>query len=687
MTPNPLLQSINTRIAYSDIEPAHIEQAIPTLIDHAKKAVDAAADPALPLNWESFVEPLLDATEPLSRAWSIASHLNAVVNTPALREAYNACLPKITEYSTWTSLHEGLYEQYKRFASSAAFKDLTATRQRIIELALRDFRLGGAELTGTDRSRYKELSDESAQASQQFAENTLDSVDEWALIITDKERLKGLPDDVIASARTAAEKDGKAGYKLVLQMPCYLPVMQYAEDRALRHELYKAYATMASEFGKAELDNSPNIENLLRIRAEQAQLLGYPTFSDRQLETRMAKNSQEVMEFLQELAEKSLPYAHHDYKELKQYALTELNLDELQPWDVGYVSEKLRQERYDFSQEEVKQYFTEPNVLAGLFSVVNTLFGVTMRPTSASTWHEDVKAFEVVNDANQVQGLLYIDLYARQGKRSGAWVGSERERRQQSNGLRTPVVYLTCNFTPPHGDRPSLLTHDDVITLFHESGHAFHCLLSQVDDPDASAFAAVEWDAIELPSQFMENFCWEWPVIKQMSRHVDTGASLPRSLFNKMLAAKNFQSGMLMVRQLEFALFDMEIHRQGQGLSIQEVLATLDRVRQQVAVIKPPHWHRFPHHFSHLFAGGYAAGYYSYKWAEVLSADTYAAFEEEAIEDDNGERTTLVPNTGKRFLNEVLAVGGIRPAADSFKAFRGREPSINALLKHSGMAA
>lgn len=687
MSVNPLMVSINEFIDYAAITPDHIRKAIPELIKQARIAVEQSADTGLSASWDNVIEPLQDASEPLWRAWSVAGHLNAVVNTPELREAYNECLPLITEYSTWVSLHEGLYAQYKKLANSAEFTNLSDTRKRIINLALRDFRLGGAELKGQDRERYREISDQQAQASQKFSENVLDSIDNWELFIENEQELDGIPEDVKQAARAAAKKDNKQGWKLLLQMPCYIPVMQYAKSRDLRYRMYKAYATIASEYGKPSLDNSVIIEQLLNLRAEEAALLGYTNFANLRLETRMAESASQVLDFLNELASKSKPHAEKDLAELTEFAQQSLGLEKLEPWDVAFVSEQLRQNRYAYSEEEVKQYFTEPKVLEGLFHVVQKLFGVTLNQVNASVWHSDVKTFEVLNNANEVQGVLYIDLFARQGKQSGAWVGSERDRRKTGEHLRLPIIYLTCNFSPAQEGKPSLLTHNDVITLFHESGHALHALLSQVNDPGASAFAAVEWDAIELPSQFMENFCWEWSVIKEMSEHVDTGNSLPRDLYNKLLAAKNFQSGMLMVRQLEFALFDMSIHGQSNGLNIQTVLSTLNEVRSKVAVIFPPEWHRFPHNFSHLFAGGYSAGYYSYKWAEVLSADAYSMFEENALVMADGTHDTLNPQIGKLFLDEILAVGGIRPAAESFKAFRGREPSIDALLKHSGIAA
>ncbi|MFA5520345.1 MAG: M3 family metallopeptidase [Castellaniella sp.] len=682
MSDNPLLIAIDSPMDYAAIRPEHLTAAIPKLIERSRAAIDRVAAGEAEPDWDTLIEPLLDATQVLGRAWSVAGHLNAVVNTPELRAAYNECLPLMTEYGTWVSLHEGLYHQYQRLRASPGFAGLNPVRRRIVTLALRDFRLGGADLEGEARERYRALSDEQARTSQKFSENVLDSVDQWSLVIEDESRLAGIPPAVLTAAREAAREDGLAGWKLNLKMPCYLPVMQYAHDRALRESLYRGHATLASELGEPGLDNSPMIERLLALRAEEAALLGFDDFAALRLETRMADSSPQVLAFLRELARRARPHAEHDLAELRAHAAEHLGLDALQPWDLAYASEHLRQQRYDYSEEAVRQYFSVNQVLDGLFRVVDTLFGVQLEAVPASAWHPDVQCYAVRDGQGELRGHLNLDLYARQGKQGGAWVGSERERRRHGTQLHTPIVNLTCNFTPPLAERPSLLTHDEVITLFHESGHALHALLSTVDDPDASAFAAVEWDAIELPSQFMENFCWEWPVIQAMGRHIDTGEPLPRTLFDRLLAARNFQSGMQMLRQVEFALFDMLIH-QRKNLVIADVLAVLHAVREEVAVVFPPEWQRFPHQFSHLFAGGYGAGYYSYKWAEVLSADAYAAFEESAGKDG----PILDPATGRRFLKEILAVGGSRPAADSFRAFRGRDPDIEALLRHSGMSA
>mgnify|MGYP002628479488 CR=1 FL=1 len=689
---NPLLVSMDTLVNYAAIKPEHIAPAIEQLLATARDAVTAAANTELAVSWDAIVTPLDDASEPLWRAWSVVGHLNSVVNTPELRDAYNAMLGNITEFSTWVGLHVGLYTQYQRLHQSPDFKNWSPARKRVIELALRDFKLSGVELQGEARTRYAEVSDQQSQVSQKFSENVLDATDAWSLVIEDRKRLDGVPDDVIASLKDP-ESDR---WTLNLKMPCYLPVMQYAQDRELRQTLYRAYATRASEQGTAELDNSALIELALALRAEESKLLGFKHFADLRLQTRMANSDREVTDFLRQLAQRAKPFAERDLLELKAYAKTELGLADLEPWDNAFASECLREARYAYSDDEVKQYFTEPRVLSGLFDVVQTLFNVELKTCEVNGWHPDVRAASVHNAKGDTLGYLLMDLYARPAKQGGAWVDSERNRRKlEAVGVQTPVVYLTCNFARPQGGRPALLTHDDVITLFHESGHALHALLSEVDEPGASAFSAVEWDAIELPSQFMENFCWEWSVLERLTSHVDTQEPLPRELYDRMTAARNFQSGMQTVRQVEFSLFDMLVHNRSQGLSIAEVLTQLDQVRDEVAVIRPPSWHRFPHSFSHLFAGGYGAGYYSYKWAEVLSADAFAAFEEAAERAANDAHVAgqtlegtgaLDAGTGERFKREVLAVGGVRPAADSFKAFRGRAPQIDALLRHSGMS-
>ena len=684
---NPLLVSMDTLVDYASITPDHVTEAIEKLLAHSRQAIEVAADPTHAATWEAIITPLDDASEPLWRAWSIAGHLNAVVNTPELRDAYNKMLGPISEFSTWVGLHEGLYKQYQRLKHAPDFSSWSQARRRVIALALRDFKLSGVELEGEARAQYAANSDRQSQVSQKFSENVLDATDGWSLVIDDVKRLEGVPQDVIDSIQT----ENEACWTLNLKMPCYLPVIQYAHDRELRKTIYHAYATRASEQGQHQFDNSPLIEEALALRAQESALLGFEHFADLRLQTRMADSAQEVTTFLRKLAERAKPFAQRDLNELETFAQTELGIAALQPWDIPYVSERLREVRYAYSEDEVKQYFTEPRVLSGLFEIIQTLFGVVLTDHKISGWHTDVRAASIKNQSGDLLGYLILDLYARSGKQGGAWVDSERSRRKRVSSIQTPVIYLTCNFARPQGERAALLTHDDVITLFHESGHALHALLSEVDEPGASAFSAVEWDAIELPSQFMENFCWEWQVLQRLTAHIDTQAPLPKDLYDRMKAARNFQSGMQTVRQIEFSLFDILLHSRSQGLSIAEVLTQLDQVRDEVAVVRPPSWHRFPHSFSHLFAGGYGAGYYSYKWAEVLSADAFEAFEEAAARSATSAHQAasqlgaLDAETGMKFRKEVLAVGGLRPAAESFKAFRGRAPRMDALLRHSGM--
>uniref|UniRef100_UPI00333E2813 M3 family metallopeptidase n=1 Tax=Castellaniella defragrans TaxID=75697 RepID=UPI00333E2813 len=684
---NPLLVPADAVMDYAAVQPAHLQPALRALIDAARAAIDAAAAQTGEPTWENLIEAIEDPSERLHRAWSVAGHLNSVINTPELREAYNACLPLMSEFSTWVGLHAGLYQRYRELAASPTYAVLSPTRRRIVDLALRDFRLSGVELEGQAREAYARNAEQQAQVTQKFSENVLDATDQWSLLLTDETRLAGVPADVIAAAREAARADGAEGWKLTLHMPCYLPVMQHARDRELRRELYRAHATRASDQGDTRYDNSAQIESLLALRAEEAHLLGYRDFAGLRLETRMADDAAQVLAFLRDLAARARPSAMRDLDELRAFARTELGLPELQPWDIAYASERLREQRYAYSDDEVRQYFTESRVLEGLFGVIHTLFGVRLTPCEAPVWHPDARIYSVRDAQDRELGRLGVDLYARSGKQGGAWVDSERDRRRRGAHLHVPLAWLTCNFAPPQGGREALLSHDDVITLFHESGHAMHTLLSRVDEPAASAFAAVEWDAIELPSQFMENFCWEWGVLRTLTRHVDNGESMPRALFDKLLAARNFQSGLQTLRQVEFALFDMLIHTRPEGLSINGVLDTLDAVRREVALLIPPDWQRFPHAFSHLFAGGYGAGYYSYKWAEVLSADAFAAFEEAAVPDADGQRDIFDTATCRRYLDEIIAVGGSRPAARSFEAFRGRPPSIEALLRHSGLVA
>jgi len=545
-----------------------------------------------------------------------------------------------------------------------------------VQTALRDFRLGGAELPADEKARFAAIQDELARLGAKFAENLLDATNAYSIVIEDPARVAGLHDDLLAAAREAAQKDGREGWKFTLHAPSYLPAMQYAEDRALRETLYRESVTRASEFGRPEWDNTPLIARMLELRREEARLLGYPNFAEVSLVPKMADTPEQVLEFLEDLARRARPFAEQDVEELQQFARSALGIERLESWDLAFASEKLRARRYDFSDNEVKQYFPEDAVIGGLFRLVETLYRVRISPGSAPVWHEDVRFFEIREADGTRVGQFYVDLYARETKRGGAWMDDAIGRRRTAAGIQTPVAYLACNFSRPVGARPALFTHDEVITLFHEFGHCLHHLLTRGEDLGVSGINGVEWDAVELPSQFMENFCWEWEVLSGMTRHVDTGAALPRALFDKMLAAKNFHSGLATLRQIEFALFDMHLHFDFEAEAGRTALELLEQVRAKVAVLKPPAYNRFPNNFSHIFGGGYAAGYYSYKWAEVLSADAYSLFEENGV---------LDPATGGRFRDEVLAVGGARPAAESFRAFRGRDPEVDALLRHNGM--
>ncbi|HEX7054411.1 MAG TPA: M3 family metallopeptidase [Burkholderiales bacterium] len=675
---NPLLD-FSGLPRFAEIRPEHVAPAMDELLAAGRAAIAQAL--GAPSTWERFVAPLEDANERIGRAWGQVSHLHAVMDSPALRDAYNASLPKVTQYFTELGQNQRLFEKYRELAASAEFARLSAARRRIVENALRDFRLGGAELPPDKKARYAAIQEELAALSAKFSENVLDATNAFSIVV-DERRIGGIPEDVLAAAREAARRDGRAGWKFTLRAPSYLPVMQYADDRSLRETMYRESATRASELGRPELDNTPLIARIVALRRELARLLGYASYAEVSLVPKMAESPAQVLAFLDDLARRARPFAERDVAELRAFARENLDLESLEAWDVAYASEKLRVARYAFSDQEVKQYFPEDAVLAGLFRVAETLYGIVVRPAQAPVWHEDVRFFEVLDRAGTRIGQFYMDLYARDTKRGGAWMDDAIARRRKAAEVQTPVAYLTCNFSRPLGNRPALFTHDEVLTLFHEFGHGLHHLLTQVDELGVSGLAGVEWDAVELPSQFMENFCWEWDVLRHMTRHVDTGAPLPRALFDKMIAAKNFQSGLQMLRQIEFAIFDMRLHHDFDPAAGRSALQLLEEVRDSVAVLKPPAYNRFPNSFSHIFAGGYAAGYYSYKWAEVLSADAYAVFEEAGK-----EHGVLDPRTGARFRDEILAVGGSRPAAESFRAFRGRDPTVDALLRHNGMSA
>jgi oligopeptidase A len=678
---NPLLD-FEGLPRFREILPEHVGPAVDALLADARATMESVAGNAGTPTWESFVEPLAATHDRLERAWGQVGHLNAVVNTPALREAYNANLPKVTAFHTEFGQDERLFAGYGALAAAPGFRELDRARRRLIENELRDFRLSGAELDTAAKIRFKAVEEELASLAARFEDNVLDATNDYGLYLEDATKLAGVPGDVLAAAREAAVQDGRPGWKLTLRMPCYLPVLQYADNRELRETLYRASAVRASEVGNPEWDNTAVVRRILELRREAAHLLGYRNFAELSLVPKMARTPAEVLAFLGDLAVRGKPYAERDMVDLAAFARAELGLDTLAAWDVPYASEKLRQARYSFSDQEVKQYFPEDRVLAGMFRVVETIFGVQIRESQAAGWHPAVRFFDVRDPAQTLIGQFYLDLYARPHKRGGAWMDHAINRRRHGALVQHPVAYLTCNFSAPVGEgdrvRPALFTHDEVQTLFHEFGHGLHLLLTQIDVPGVSGLEGVEWDAVELPSQFMENFCWEWDVLRHMTSHVDTGEPMPRALFDRMLAAKNFQSGMQLVRQLEFALFDMHLHYDFDPDAGTTPLDLLRAIRREVAVVPRPDYDRAPNAFSHIFAGGYAAGYYSYKWAEVLSADAYSLFEEQGV---------LSPEAGARFRDEVLARGGSRPALESFVAFRGRPPQIDALLRHNGMSA
>jgi oligopeptidase A len=679
---NPLLD-FNSLPFFDQIAPEHVAPAIDQLLADANVALESVTANDFPSDWTSIARVLDVATERLSLAWGYVSHLNSVADTPELRAAYNAALPKVTEFFTRLGADERLYAKYR----AIDLNTLNAEQARAHQLALRNFVLGGADLQGAQRERFAAIAERQAALSQKFSENALDATDAFAYYANESE-LDGVPDDVKQAARAAAEKDQKDGFKLTLKLPCYLPVMQFASSSALRQTLYRAYVTRASDqavAGSTDLDNSAIIGEMLALRLEEAKLLGYPNFGALSVVPKMADSPHKVVDFLRDLARRARPFAEIDLADMRDFAKLHLSLSDPQAWDWPYVAEKLKEARYAFSEQTVKQYFPLPKVLAGLFDIVQNLFDVRIREDQAPVWHDSVRFFRIERSqsdgSSMLVGQFYLDPEARQGKRGGAWMDGMRARwlRPDTQVLQTPVAQLVCNFSEGVGGKPALLTHDDVTTLFHEFGHGLHHMLTQVNELDVSGISGVEWDAVELPSQFMENFCWEWSVLSQMTSHVDTGEALPRALFDKMLAAKNFQSGMQTLRQIEFALFDMLLHTEHEPAA--DIIPLLTQVRHEVAVLHPPAWSRTAHTFSHIFAGGYAAGYYSYKWAEVLSSDAYAAFEESASGDG-------APNldTGSRFRREILEVGGSRPAIASFKAFRGREPELDALLRHQGMA-
>lgn len=675
---NPLLQ-IKALPSFASIEAEHVEPAVDVMLASNRQRIEELLQTEEDYSWDNFVQPMEEMGELLGRMWSPVSHLHAVCDAEDLRTAYNNCLPKFTNYHTELAQDQRLYKAYKAVAAASDFKDLAQAQKKILDNELRDFRLSGADLNKPEQQRYKAIQEELSGLYSKFEENLLDATQAWDMYLTEDSEIAGLPQTALAMAQQAAEQDSKSGWKFTLHAPSYIAFISYADNRALRQKIYTAYVTRASDQGEqTQWDNSELMLQMLRLRRDKAQLLGYPNYAAYSLETKMADTVEQVMGFLDDLAERSRAAAQKDLDELKNFALETDKIDNLEAWDIAYYSEKLQQHRYRFSQEEVRPYFPAPQVLSGMFEVVQRLYGLRIKQRQrVEVWHPDVAFYEIRDSKNQLRGQFYIDLYARDHKRGGAWMDECTVRMRRGDTVQTPVAYLTCNFSPPVGDKPSLLTHEEVLTVFHEFGHGLQHMLTQVDYAGVSGINGVAWDAVELPSQFMENWCWEGEALELIARHVDSGETLPKALFEKMLAAKNFQSAMQMVRQLELSIFDMRLHSEFDPdgrLSIQDVL---DDVRREVAVMIPPEFNRFQHSFGHIFSGGYAAGYYSYKWAEVLSADAFSKFEENGIFDRK---------TGEEFMHNILEAGGSEEPMVLFKRFRGREPNIDALLRHSGLS-
>jgi oligopeptidase A len=677
---NPLLTN-STLPLFSQIKPEHVVPAIDQLLSDARSSVEQHLQATQHYTWKNLIEPLEDVDDKLNKAWSPVSHMNSVVNSDELRDAYNACLPKLSAYSTEMGQNEALFKAYRFIADSDEFATLDTAQQKIIRNALRDFKLSGIDLDNEKKQRYKDISQELSALASNYEENLLDATNAWSKLIRDEQDLAGLPESALAQAKQTAESHNEGGWMITLQFPSYISVMTYADNRELRREHYEAFATRASDQGPhaEQWDNGENMEKTLALRHEKARLLGFNNYAELSLATKMAEKPDDVTHFLEDLADRSWRHARKDLAELREFAKQHYGINDLQSWDMAYFSEKMRQHFYQLSQEEVKTYFPITRVLPGLFAIVEKLYGLQIAEISDfDSWHPDVRFFQIHDQTGSLRGQFYLDLYARAKKRGGAWMDDCVSRKKFDDTIQTPVAYLTCNFTPPTGDTPALLTHDEVTTLFHEFGHGLHHMLTQVDHLGVSGINGVEWDAVELPSQFMENWCWEKEALALMSGHYQTDEKLPDALFDKMIAAKNFQAGMIMVRQLEFSLFDFRIHRDYDPEKGGRIYETLEQVREQVAVVRPPKFNRFAHSFSHIFAGGYAAGYYSYKWAEVLSSDAFSLFEERGIFDQE---------TGHAFLTNILEKGGSQNAMELFINFRGRKPTIDALLRHNGIAA
>ena len=680
---NPLLNMTGLP-PFSKIKPEHVEPAIDSILSESRAQIETLLKSNKHYTWENLIQPLEEIDDRINRIWSPVSHMNSVVNSDALREAYNACLPKLTEYGSELGQHQGIFKAVKSIVTGPDFDRLNIAQKKTLDNEMRDFHLSGIDLEEQQQTRYKEIKQALSKLTTKYEENVLDATHSWHKHITDENQLAGLPESARAMAKQSAEQKEKTGWLFTLEFPSYYAVMSYADDRKLRQKMYEAYVTRASDQGPnaGKFDNSTLMIDILELRYELAQLLGFSNYSEYSLTTKMASDSEQVLSFLSDLGSHSRDMALKELEELNNFARETSDIKELQAWDITYYSEKLKHHKFSITQEDLKPYFPENRVVQGMFDIVNKLYGFSIKEhKNADVWHKDVHFYEIFDSNGQLRGQFYLDLYARQHKRGGAWMDECISRIRIGDKVQTPVAYLTCNLTPPIGDAPALFTHDEVVTLFHEFGHGLHHMLTQIDYASVSGISGVPWDAVELPSQFMENWCWEREALDIMAKHYKTGETLPDELYNSMNASKNFGAGMIMVRQLEFATFDIQMYMNYTPefkSSSDFIQQTLDKVREQIAVIRPPEYNRFQHSFSHIFAGGYAAGYYSYKWAEVLSADAFSKFEENGIFDRK---------TGMEFLNNILEQGGSRDPMELFVAFRGREPKIDALLRHSGIAA
>ncbi|MDB4040070.1 M3 family metallopeptidase [Methylophilaceae bacterium] len=670
---NPLLNRVGLPL-FEQIKVDHVSPALNKVLKENKNVIKKIESDNQEPSWQNFVSPLQQSNEKLSRVWSQVNHLNAVVNNEELRIIYNKNLTKVTKYYSELSQNALIYKKFKKIRAGKIYTKLTTPQKKIISDEILGFELGGVGLNPLKKVEFKKILSKLSKLSSSFEENLLDSVNNYSLLVSDKSKLKGIPKNILVKARVDAKKQNKNGWSFSLDFPCYLPVVQYADNRELREEIYYAYATKASDLGDKNVDNTNNINNILMHKKRLSNLLGFSNYASMALTTKMANSSKEVINFLENLSKKAKPFANKDMEDLKIFG-KKVGIKNIEAWDIAYLSEKIKEDRFNYSEQEIKNYFPDYKVIEGLFKVVESIYGICIHKEITEIWHKDVTFYKIKNKSNKIIGYFYLDLYARKNKRGGAWMDEAISKFKFPNEQTYPVAYLTCNFTAPVNNNSSLLTHDEVITLFHEFGHGLHHLLTEINDYGVSGIQGVEWDAVELPSQFMENFCWEWSVIKNMTEHIESKKTMPKLLFNKLLKSKNFQSGMQTTRQVEFALFDIMLHSTYNPIS-KNFLTLLNQVRDQVAVVSPPSWNRFPHSFSHIFAGGYAAGYYSYKWAEVLSADAYSLFEEIGI---------LSAEAGDKFRKEILAKGGSRPAIESFIKFRGRKPSIDALLKHHGL--